>query len=478
MTGEKRAWIYDLLLIAVLLVGTYLRVIGLNWDENQHLHPDERFLTMVESALEVRKCALPQVLLESCPPDQIRWLGLSDYFNTSVSPLNPENRGFAFFVYGDLPITIVRYVAEWTGQAGYDQVNLVGRQLSALSDLLTILLIYVIAARLYDRRVALLGAAFSTLAVLQIQQSHFFTVDTFANLFIFLAIYFALAIALRREDSDAHSDSETPSAARPVNPWLRVGRDPLFLLSLGFGISLGLAVASKLSAAPLAILLPGAFAVRYALGERRSPGQVNLTRIAICLAGGALAAFLTFRICMPYAFQGLGLSPTWMSNIDQLQAQSSGDADVPFALQWARRSHLYSFTNLPLCGLGLPLSILPAAGFLWMGWRTLKGELRHSLLWGWTALFFTWQSLAFNPTMRYQLPVYPLLCMMAGWLLVWLWDHGGGAAGAPRLGFGRRVCRAVAPVAGVTLGAKTPGRGLALAPILRRPVTPVAATRR
>jgi len=85
---------------------------------------------------------------------------------------------------------LVRYVAEWFGQIGYDQVDLVGRQVSALSDLLTILLLYIIVARLYNRRVALLGAAFSALAVLQIQQSHFFTVDTIANLFIFLTIYF------------------------------------------------------------------------------------------------------------------------------------------------------------------------------------------------------------------------------------------------------------------------------------------------
>ena len=44
-----------------------------------------------------------------------------------------------------------------------------------------------IASRLYDRRVALLAASFSALAVLQIQQSHFFTVDTVANLFILLS---------------------------------------------------------------------------------------------------------------------------------------------------------------------------------------------------------------------------------------------------------------------------------------------------
>src|SRR5689334_8824537 len=104
MPNEKRAWIYDLLLIVVLMGATYFRVIGLNWDENQHLHPDERFLTMVESALQVRKCADPNTPVEACPPDQIRWLGFSDYFNTASSPLNPQNRGYGFFVYGDFPI--------------------------------------------------------------------------------------------------------------------------------------------------------------------------------------------------------------------------------------------------------------------------------------------------------------------------------------------------------------------------------------
>ena len=68
---EKRAWLYDLTLIVVLIAAAYFRVIGLNWDDNQHLHPDERFLTMVESALT---------------PAQ----SLSEYFDTNNSPLNPH----------------------------------------------------------------------------------------------------------------------------------------------------------------------------------------------------------------------------------------------------------------------------------------------------------------------------------------------------------------------------------------------------
>jgi YYY domain-containing protein len=72
---------------------------------------------------------------------------------------------------------------------------------------------------------------------------------------------------------------------------------------------------------------------------------------------------------------------------------------------------------LTIWGLGLPLGILAWIGFLYMGWRILKGEWRHALLWGWTAAYFIWQSLQFNPTMRYQLPIYPLLAMMAAWIV-------------------------------------------------------------
>ena len=70
-----------LLLILILAAGAYLRFVGLNWDELSHPHPDERFLTMVESALRI--------------PDSI-----GEYFNTAESGLNPHNVGHTFFVYG------------------------------------------------------------------------------------------------------------------------------------------------------------------------------------------------------------------------------------------------------------------------------------------------------------------------------------------------------------------------------------------
>jgi len=490
MSNEKRAWVYDLLLILVLGMGTYFRVIGLNWDQNQHLHPDERFLTMVENGIapvgqsQDQLGPPPTVVNQqwrqayaNAMPDCSQWGG---YFDTYCSPLNPQNRGYSFFVYGDLPVIVVRYIAGWVGQTGYDQVDLVGRQVSAFGDLLTILFLYIMVARLYNRRVALLSAAFSALAVLQIQQSHFFTVDTFANIFIFLAIYFAVEIVVRgSEIGDRESDApSTPNSRIPHTESrlafyvLRFVKDPLFLLSLGFGISYGMATASKLDAVPLAIILPGAFLIRYFEKKDSKDNPDYWLTTAIYLIGGGVASILSFRIFMPYAFHGLGLDPSWIANIKELIGQSSGDVDVPFALQWARRSHLFSFDNLTVWGLGLPLGILAWVGFLVMLWRIIKGELRHLLLWGWAAIFFTWQSMAFNPTMRYQFPIYPLLCMMAGWFVIYLWDQ---AQKIDNRSW-KIVYRLSSIGIGVTVLILTLGWAYAFTRIYTRPVTRVAAT--
>ena len=497
MTKTKHTWAHDLLLLVILAAATYLRVVGMNWDADQHLHPDERFLTMVETALQVRKCALPNLPVEACPADQVRWLGLADYLDTSRSTLNPHNRGYGFFVYGDFPVILVRYVSELVGQTGYDQVHLVGRQVSALSDLLTIVMIYAIASRLYDRRVALLSAMFSALAVLQIQQSHFFTVDTVANLFVYLALFFAVQIMLERRadhliagsDNGSDGSDEEPGWSVPrggaawrqfvVDAWTALRdlvRDPLALLSGGFGIALGLAVSSKLNAAPLAIMLPAAFAARFFLTDRdrlrTADASAYAARVLLYLVMGAVFSVVTFRFAQPYAFSGLGLNPAWLANLRDLQAQSGGDMDVPFALQWARRSPLFSLKNLTQWGLGLPLGLLAWTGFIVMAVRIFKGERRHALLWGWTALYFGWQSLVFNPTMRYQLPVYPLLCMMAGWFLVFLWRKREDLRPRPA----SLLMAVLAVLVGVVVLVLTAAWAYAFTRIYTRPVTRVAAT--
>ena len=134
--------VFNLLFIVILLGGAYLRFTGLLWGEYQYLHPDERFLIWVGSDIK--------------PVENF-----SDYFNTPVSTLNPHNTGHTFYVYGTLPMFITRYVVEWTfGHSGFEEMTQAGRTLSAIADLFTILLVYLVAERLYNKRVAILAAAF------------------------------------------------------------------------------------------------------------------------------------------------------------------------------------------------------------------------------------------------------------------------------------------------------------------------------
>src|SRR5829696_5153621 len=112
----KRSWLYDALFLLVLVLAGYLRLTGVNWGEGQHQHPDENFLTGVLGSLQAQKCADQTIPVEACPTEQKRWLSIGDYFDSSKSTLNPYNRGYSFFVYGNLPLTVIRIAADATGQ--------------------------------------------------------------------------------------------------------------------------------------------------------------------------------------------------------------------------------------------------------------------------------------------------------------------------------------------------------------------------
>src|SRR5215211_808583 len=195
MNREKYPWIYDVLFLLVFALAGYLRLTGVDWGEAQHQHPDENTFSNVLYSMQAKECADPAIPVSACPPDQKRWLSLGDYFDSKTSTLNPYNIGFGSFVYGDLPMILIRVAADFTEQT---DARLFGRQMSALADLLAIFFLYLIVSNLYNRRVALLAALFSTLTVMQIQQSHFFTIDLFVNTFSLLAIYFAVKIIKAR----------------------------------------------------------------------------------------------------------------------------------------------------------------------------------------------------------------------------------------------------------------------------------------
>ena len=82
------------------------------------------------------------------------------------------------------------------------------------------------------------------------------------------------------------------------------------------------------------------------------------------------------------------------------------------------------------------------------------------------------QSMVFNPTMRYQLPIYPLLCMMAAWFVVYLWEQGA----SHRRSVPGFAYAGISLALGVGVLVLTAACAYAFTRIYTRPVTRVAAT--
>jgi YYY domain-containing protein len=439
----ERYW--KLALIAILLFAVALRTRGLNWDEGQHLHPDERFLTMVESAIQ-----LPT--------------SLSQYFDTKQSPLNPYNNNFGSFVYGTAPLFFVRIVGELVGLTDYAQMGLLGRVLSALADVFVLAMTFAIGRRLYGLRIGLLAALLYAMSVLPIKQSHFFTVDTFTNIPLMMAFWFTLDIAegrrglrsfilagicfgfmlasrinlapfigiiglaallqlakslgtvehisLKRSDPNVEEDSRAitpdPAAANEAVP-MRVFRLGPLLIEIEFK--------------------PEARAGTSTVGEEKTGSAPNiwsnLWRIGIGLILVLLAAIITFRIAQPYAFEGfLKLNPQFLDDMSEVQRLVSGEADFPPSHQWTNRTpYWFPWYNLVFWGFGPALGLAAWLGVALAAFQLIRHQRwEHLLALFWVMGMFLYHGQQFVTTMRYFLPLYPFLAIFAAFCLFAVWE--------------------------------------------------------
>ncbi|NMB87421.1 MAG: glycosyltransferase family 39 protein, partial [Chloroflexi bacterium] len=403
--------LFDLFLFALVAAGLVFRFSWTNWNEGADLHPDEYGLTSSITGMDM--------------PDS-----LADYFNTRLSTISPyqkydlagnptlsgvDNR----MRWGQWPIIIIRATAEATGNTGYSELRLLGRRLCALADALSLLVIYLIGRRLYNHRTGLLAAALSALAVMQIQQSHFMTTDAFVVLFTALAMYAAVNVAQK--------PIYTAGAGQTANPpwgW--------YLL---FGVFFGMAVASKINLAVLAamIVLAAAASV-WEISSLKSLPAKMLRQVFVALLLAGLVSILTFRVTQPMTFRAtsgdttlLTLTPNadWVDSMEVAQAESSGVNAGPPGEQWTNRIPLvFPWVNMVVWGLGPLLGITAWAGLIWAAVRMLRSHqegLVHLLPVFWAGGYFLFMGSRHVMSMRYFLPIYPFLCLLAAWaLLEWI----------------------------------------------------------
>ena len=444
-----------LLLVIVLAVGGYYRFVGLNWDDFTHLHPDERFLTQVVAGIGGNVAFADEAEADQCreryPDNNGNGTYLNGgYFDAQCSSLNPNNVGYGLYVYGTLPLFIADVASDAyadtlstlddlgliTSQAdpiygydvwrGYNGAHLVWRALNGAADLLAAFFLFLIGRRLHGKWVGLLAVALYVAAPLPIQKAHFATVNSMANLFGVMALYYAVRVL-------------------DTGSWVDY---------FAFGLAFAAALASRINLVPLVILVITASVVRMlpifdrklAWGERQR--LINHEFGGLVLAG--IVTIVAFRIFQPYAFLGPGFFPLnvevlieeissgeihslgifnaeWLANIQQAQFLVSGAAESPPNYQWVNRTgYVFPLTNMILWGMGIALGL--SAWLSWIGAGVLivrgqAGANRNLLPVLWLLVYFAWIGNLWVMSMRYYLPLYPALALLAAWGLVYVWRH-------------------------------------------------------
>jgi hypothetical protein len=346
------------ILCLIIVLSVSFRFIGLNWDQNFHLHPDERFLTMVGGAL--------------------KWpINILGYLNTQNSTVNPHNIGYPFYVYGTLPLLFVKLLSGLLNHDTYNGLTLVGRTISAVFDSSVIFLVYLIAQKIFKQKsISLFSAVFYGLSVLPIQLSHYFAVDTFLVFFLYLTFYLLTFDGI--------------------------------LISLLLGITYGLATASKISA----VLFLPVILLSYLI-KLINHKNLKITFKSVLLF--LVSAIICLRLAQPYLFNNyFDLNPKLIKNWQELKSYEDPSGWFPPVVQWLNTPPiLFPFANIFFFGLGPVLFLFSLSSFK-NSFRNLKKHPEILLHLCWIFGLFIYQGVQLAKPLRYFYPVFPSLAILAG----------------------------------------------------------------
>lgn len=367
--------------------------------------------TLSSSARTLEKITSTEIQRMRCQALNPETGGAGGFFDTACSPLNPHNAGAGFYAYGTLPLFIAHFVSQFIQQqdaAGSSLFNfqggtLVWRFFSAVFDCGTILLIFFIGARQHSWRTGLLAAVLYAAAPLAIQKSHFGTVNAITTFFVALALWAAVGV-----QDKGHR---------------------IYYVVFGFG--LGAALAGRINTLPLAgVVVLAAMVYAFPVLDGRLPWserQRILTQAVTGVFLGGLVTVVTFRICNPYAFRGpgfFGIIPDarFLADLASATFGVSGYSDAPPNYQWMNRaSYLFPLKDMLLWGMGIASAAMAWFGWAWSGYRLLRAKpyaTRNILLFAWVLVYFGYMGNQWVMTMRYYLPLYPALALLAGWAVV------------------------------------------------------------
>lgn len=370
-----------LIVLGILLLAAFFRFYNPNWDQGYHLHPDERAIIM--KVVELR---FPDSLSSFLSPD---------------SPWNPH-----FFAYGNFPFYLLKFVGSVLGVfdqgfTTYTLINIAGRVISAVFDLMTVLLLFYLGRRLHGYIVGYLSAFFYAVSVLPIQLSHFYAVDTLLTFFS-LAVLYQLILFY-----------EKPSLKRAVL----------------IGVFFGLALATKISGLVLLLAIGTTLLADFILLFLKQPQKLqhllphlpafvkHLSFYAVVISMTTLAVF---AISQPYAL--IDFKEFWRQTMEQSQMTRNAFT-FPYTLQYVGKiSYVYELKNIFLWGMGPLLATFSFAGTIYffnlIFVKEKRGKWAKEVILAVFFLAYFWVVGRFAiGFMRYMLPIYPMLCLFAAFLV-------------------------------------------------------------
>ncbi|MBM3926626.1 MAG: phospholipid carrier-dependent glycosyltransferase, partial [SAR202 cluster bacterium] len=392
----KARWI-PLTLAVILLAALGLRLYGMNWDQGYGFHPDERSIYMQSDCMY-------RILTEAsghrdCPtfidyPETQPGLpSFGEFFDAERSALNPH-----WFPLGSVHLyamVLIRSIIEPFGDFTGTDMRYAGRTLSALADVASILMLFLLGRRLFNARVGLLAAGLMAAAVIHIQHSHFYRPETFIVLAL-LAAYWQMLNVIEK---------------RRLRDWLLLG----LLVGLMFSI--------KVSVLPLFLPLLLTYGFRLFTrrdGSGRVPSADSLYRtMGHAVAGGVVAA-VVFVALTPYAIIDAGefiADTTWEADI----AREAGK--MPYTIQYIGTTpFIYELRHSLPWALGLPLAAAVVMGVGYSIYRTLRrreGWRGDLLLLAWILPNFLLVGGLFEVKFqRYIFPIMPFLILLGSrWML-------------------------------------------------------------
>ena len=454
-----KKWQERLCLGFILLVAAVFRFSGIDWDDYHHYHPDERYITWVATTIE-----WPTDWQTAFSPNEssfnpFYWSPTAE--SEGIEVLQDQPRDFA---YGHVPLylgVLATRLAERLGpslaplfpddwlftrdilnQAGlveFRHLTAVSRLLTAIFDLGTIWLVFLLGRQIFSPQVGLLAAAFLAVNVMHIQLAHFFISDPYQTCFTVAALLFLIKAVGHRENRENREKTEKTEKTD--------NRPPITVYWLLASVCVGLAVGSKFSA--ILLVFPLMLAARF-MGKRWD----------FWLGTAVFTAALTFFLTNPFAVLDLScevMTPPlqigpigvpaldwgscYLENIATQNSMVQGEGNIPFTRQYSGTLPYLYFIEMQLrWGMGWLLGMLAFGGFGWAIWQQLRrleigglsprdwrlkatnlqSPTSNLLLLAWAVpLFFTTGGF-FVKFMRYLQPLTPFLMLWAAaWLFSW-----------------------------------------------------------